>query len=144
MSNETDRDSSKLKGQPQTQARVQPQAQAQAQPQAVGFPTAKAVRLEEVVSYQEGSIVSRTLVKKNGGTITLFAFDTGQALSEHTAPFDAFVQILEGRAELTIGGQLVRAEAGHTVLMPGGVPHAVHARERFKMLLTMVRQVGGE
>lgn len=106
-----------------------------------GFPTGAAVRLEEIVSYQEGSIVSRTLAKKNGGTLTLFAFDAGQSLSEHTAPFDAFVQVLEGNVELTLGGQLVPAEAGQTVLLPGGVPHAVHARERFKMLLTMLRQV---
>lgn len=105
------------------------------------FPVAQAVRLDELVAYQAGSIVSRTIAKKNGGTVTLFAFDAGQALSEHTAPFDAFVQILDGCAELTIGGTAVRAEAGETVLMPGGIPHALHASERFKMMLLMVRQV---
>jgi quercetin dioxygenase-like cupin family protein len=106
-----------------------------------GIVAASPVRLEELVSYQEGAIVSRTIAKKNGGTITLFAFDADQALSEHTAPFDALAMVLEGRAELTIGGQAIRADAGQSVLMPGGVPHAVKAAERFKMLLVMVREV---
>jgi len=73
------------------------------------------------------------------GTISLFSFDTGQGLSEHTAPFDALVQILDGRAELTIGGNTVEAQAGQTVLMPADVPHSLRAPERFKMLLTMIR-----
>lgn len=103
------------------------------------LPPAEAVRLQTLLDYVPGSIVSRTLVKNPSGTVTLFSFDAGQALSEHTAPFDALVQILDGRAELTIGGKTVPAAAGQTVLMPANVPHAVHAPERFKMLLVMVR-----
>lgn len=106
-----------------------------------GMPAAKALELADLVDYQKGSIVSRTLAKANGGTVTLFAFDAGQALSEHTAPFDAFLQVLDGRADLTVGGKRVRAAAGRTVLMPAGVPHAVRAARRFKMLLVMVRRV---
>lgn len=105
-----------------------------------GLTPAQPVRLEEMIDYGTGSIVSRTLAKHDAGTITLFSFDAGQGLSEHTAPFDAMVQILEGAAELTIGGTPVSARKGHTVLMPAGVPHAVHAAERFKMLLVMIRQ----
>jgi quercetin dioxygenase-like cupin family protein len=93
-----------------------------------------------LVDYQEGGIVSRTLYKEAPGTLTLFAFDAGQQLSEHTAPFDAFVQVLDGAVELTIGGEKVPAKAGEIVLMPAGVPHAVTARERFKMLLIMFRR----
>jgi quercetin dioxygenase-like cupin family protein len=93
-----------------------------------------------LVDYQEGGIVSRTLYKETPGTLTLFAFDAGQQLSEHTAPFDAFVQVLDGAVELTIGGEKVPANAGELVLMPAGVPHAVTARERFKMLLIMFRR----
>lgn len=111
--------------------------------EAGGLPAAAPVALAELVSYQEGSIVSRTLVKRNGGTLTLFAFDVGQALSEHTAPFDAVVQILDGEAELVIGGEKVLAHEGQTVLMPADVPHAVHAPGRFKMLLVMIREVSG-
>lgn len=92
-----------------------------------GLPPSEPVELPELIAYQDGSIVSRTLVKKNGGTLTLFAFDAGQELSEHTAPFDAVVQILDGQAELIIGGEKVKASAGETVLMPADVPHAVHA-----------------
>jgi quercetin dioxygenase-like cupin family protein len=103
------------------------------------FPRGQAVRLEDEVAYAAGSIVSRTLAKAPGGSLTLFAFDAGQELSEHTAPFDAFVQVLDGGVELTIGGEKVAARAGETVLMPAGVPHAVRATERFKMLLSMVR-----
>lgn len=103
------------------------------------MPAAQALSLADLVSYQEGSIVSRTLAKRGGGTVTLFAFDKGQALSEHTAPFDALVQILDGQAELLIGGKSVVATAGQAVLMPANVPHAVNAPARFKMLLVMVR-----
>ena len=95
--------------------------------------------LPTLVDYAEGAVVSRTVAKNKAGTITLFAFDVGQGLSEHSAPFDAFVQVLDGETELTIGGQLVRARAGETVVMPANVPHAVHAVTRFKMLLTMLR-----
>jgi len=103
------------------------------------IPPAQATRLETMVSYQTGSVVSRTLIKKEKGNVTLFAFAQGQGLSEHTAPFDALVQILEGDAELIIGGKSVLASAGQTVLMPGGIPHAVKAPKDFKMLLTMIR-----
>jgi quercetin dioxygenase-like cupin family protein len=103
------------------------------------IPAATPVRLEELVEYSEGSVVSRTLTKTQAGTLTVFAFDAGEELSEHTAPFDAYVQILDGEALLTIGGQAVTATAGETVLMPADVPHAVQASQRFKMLLVMIR-----
>jgi quercetin dioxygenase-like cupin family protein len=99
------------------------------------------MELAGLVAYQDGSIVSRTLAKRNGGTLTLFAFDRGQSLSEHTAPFDAIVQILDGQAQLVIGGEKVPASQGQIVLMPANVPHAVHAPGRFKMLLVMIREV---
>jgi quercetin dioxygenase-like cupin family protein len=104
-----------------------------------GLAPAEPQRLDELVDYASGAVVSRTVIKRPVGTVTLFSFDQGQGLSEHTAPFDALVQILDGRAELTIGGKQVRAEAGQTVLMPADVPHALHAAERFKMLLVMIR-----
>jgi len=103
------------------------------------LPPAEALRLAELLAYVSGSVVSRTLIKRPVGTVTLFSFDKGQGLSEHTAPFDALVQVLAGRAELTIGGKLVNAGAGETVLMPADVPHSLHAPEPFKMLLTMIR-----
>lgn len=109
--------------------------------EATGLPPSEPFALAAHVSYQDGSIVSRTLVKKNGGTLTLFAFDAGQSLSEHSAPFDAVVQILDGEAELVIGGKEVFANSGQTVLVPADVPHAVHALQRFKMLLIMIREV---
>ena len=98
-----------------------------------------ALSLAELVDYSQGAVVSRTLVKKQTGTVTLFSFDAGQGLSEHTAPFDALVHILDGKAELTIGGKSVNAEAGQIVLMPANVPHALQAHERFKMLLVMIK-----
>ena len=103
------------------------------------LPPAAPVRLVDEVAFAPGAIVSRTIAKTKGGTLTLFAFDAGQELSEHTAPFDAFVTVLAGTAELVIGGASVRAAEGETVLMPANVSHAVRARERFKMLLSMVR-----
>jgi len=103
------------------------------------LPPACPVRLDEALEYVAGSVVSRTLARTKGGTITLFAFDAGQELSEHTAPFDAFVQVLDGTVELTIGGHPVLARAGETVLMPAHVPHAVRAVGAFKMLLSLVR-----
>jgi quercetin dioxygenase-like cupin family protein len=99
----------------------------------------RAVGLASLVDYQPGSIVSRTLIKKPTGTVTLFAFDAGQELSEHTAPFDAMVQVVEGQVELTIDGSPTRLAAGQALVMPAQAPHAVHATERFKMLLTMIR-----
>jgi quercetin dioxygenase-like cupin family protein len=103
------------------------------------FPAAKATRLATLVQYAKGSIVSNTVAQKKAGSLTLFAFDAGQELSEHTAPFDALVQVLDGAVRLTIGGKGVNAKAGDAVLMPAEVPHAVKATKRFKMLLTMIR-----
>ncbi len=100
---------------------------------------ARAHALAALVEYAEGSIVSRTLVDTEHTTVTLFAFDEGQALSEHTAPFDAYVNVLDGAAELVIGGESVAASAGQIVLMPADVPHAVRATGRFKMMLIMAR-----
>jgi quercetin dioxygenase-like cupin family protein len=100
---------------------------------------AQAQNLDGLVDYAADSIVSKTILDKPVGTITLFAFDAGQKLSEHTAPYDAVVQVIDGRAELTIGGKPVAVSAGELVIMPGNVPHAVTAAERFKMLLTMIR-----
>ncbi|MBW2732003.1 MAG: cupin domain-containing protein [Deltaproteobacteria bacterium] len=103
------------------------------------FPPSEAKSLTELVEYGEAAVVSRTLRKSKAGTLTVFAFDAGQGLSEHSAPFDAYVQVLEGRTVLVIGGERVEAQAGELVLMPADIPHAVEAPERFKMLLTMVR-----
>ena len=96
-------------------------------------------RAPELVGYQDGAVVSREIVAKKGGTVTAFAFDKGQGLSEHTAPFDALVQVLDGVAEITIGGTPHRLEKDDMILMPAGVPHALRAVERFKMLLVMIR-----
>jgi quercetin dioxygenase-like cupin family protein len=100
---------------------------------------AEALNLADQVEYAEGSVVSRTILQKQVGTLTLFAFDQGQGLSEHSAPFDALVQVLDGEVEVTIGGKPIRTKAGQTVLMPANVPHALKAVSRFKMLLTMIR-----
>ncbi len=97
-------------------------------------------KLVELVNYQNGSIVSRTIVNRKAGTITLFAFDQGQSLSEHTTPFDAVAHVLEGEAEITISGQAFHLSAGEMILMPANQPHAVNAIQRFKMLLTMIKE----
>lgn len=99
----------------------------------------KAMPLVSLVQYADGAVVSRTLTKGKSGTMTVFAFDRGQSLSEHSTPFDAYVQVLDGEVQLTIGGEAVVARAGEVVLMPANVPHAVHAMGRFKMLLMMFR-----
>ena len=99
----------------------------------------KAVDTKTLVEYSADSIVSKTLIDTKAGTITLFAFDAGQGLSEHAAPYDAVVQIIDGDAEITIGGNAVRASEGNMVVMPANVPHALQAVNRFKMLLTMIR-----
>lgn len=106
---------------------------------AKGLAAAEKATLAELVNYQEGAIVSRELVKKPTGTLTVFAFDAGQGLSEHTAPFDAVVQVLEGEVEIRIAGQPHRLRAGEIILMPAHQPHALKALRRFKMLLTMIR-----
>lgn len=104
-----------------------------------GIPPAEVVRAAELVSYQPGAVVSRQLVKHDKGNVTLFAFDARQGLSEHTAPFDALVHVLEGEVEITISGKSLRAGAGDLVLMPANQPHGLTAITPFKMLLTMVR-----
>ncbi len=100
---------------------------------------AKPLALLNALSYQEGAVVSKTLLNKLTGTVTLFAFDQGQGLSEHTAPFDALVQILEGEAEIFIDQQAVQVRAGELLLLPAQVPHALKALSPFTMLLTMIR-----
>ncbi len=97
------------------------------------------VKPADLIEYQQNSIVSREILKKKAGTVTLFAFDKGQGLSEHTAPFDALVHVLEGKVEITISGKPYRLQDGQMILMPAGKPHALDAIERFKMILTMVR-----
>lgn len=110
-----------------------------ASPTQSALPPAEPMVLTQAVQYATGSVVSRTLLKTDTGTLTLFAFDEGQELSEHTAPFNALVQVLDGAATLLIGGQTVTVRTGELVLMPANVPHAVRAGGRFKMLLTMFR-----
>lgn len=105
----------------------------------MSIPHASALSLDTLVIPTPGGIASRVLVKAPGGSATLFAFDEGQGLSEHTSPYDALVQVLSGRFVLTIGGTAVNAPAGSMVLMPAGVPHAVDAPEAGRMLLTMVK-----
>lgn len=100
---------------------------------------AQAVRLIDLVEYQEGAVVSRTIIDKRAGTVTLFAFDQGQGLSEHKAPFDALVYLLDGEAEVTISGKVLRLREGEMVVMPANQPHALKAIKRFKMILTMIR-----
>ena len=95
--------------------------------------------LNGLVEYASDSIVSKTIVDKRAGTITLFAFDAGQKLSEHTAPYDAVVQVIDGAGQVTIGGEAVTVPAGQIIIMPANVPHSVAAEQRFKMLLTMIR-----
>jgi len=97
------------------------------------------MQLSDLVNYQAGSVVSRTLINEKSGTVTLFAFDEGQGLSEHTAPFDALVHVLEGEAEVTISGKPLRLREGDMVIMPANKPHALRGLTRFKMLLTMIR-----
>jgi len=96
-------------------------------------------RLVDLVAYQAGSVVSRTIIDKKAGTITLFSFDEGQGLSEHTAPFDALVHLLDGEAEIIISGKAFHIREGEMIIMPANQPHALKAVKRFKMLLTMIR-----
>jgi quercetin dioxygenase-like cupin family protein len=95
--------------------------------------------LTDLVQYQAGAVVSRTLIKKPGGTVTAFAFDAGEGLSEHTAPFDALVFVIEGESEISISGRAHRVAAGHLLKLPAGQPHALKALTRFRMLLVMVK-----
>jgi quercetin dioxygenase-like cupin family protein len=102
-------------------------------------PKSQILRLAEMVGYQEGSVVSRQITKAEAGNVTLFAFDIDQGLSEHTAPFDALVHIVEGEAEVTISGQPYLLKEGDAIIMPADEPHALKAIQKFKMLLTMIR-----
>jgi len=96
-------------------------------------------KMKDMIAYQDGSIVSKEIIKKTSGTVTIFAFDQDQGLSEHTAPFDALVHILDGEAEITISGEPHRLKVDEMIIMPGGKPHALNAVKRFKMMLVMVR-----
>lgn len=100
---------------------------------------AQVMNAAELVAYQESAVVSREIVSQKTGTVTLFAFDQGQGLSEHTAPFDALVLVLDGEAEITIAGTPFRVQAGEMILMPAHKPHALKAVQRFKMMLIMIR-----
>jgi len=103
-------------------------------------PLATPQKLGDLLDYQEGSVVSRTIIKKSTGTITLFAFDAGEGLSEHSTPHDAVVEVLDGTVEITIGGEPHRVSAGESLLLPAGIPHALAAITAFKMILTMIRE----
>lgn len=100
---------------------------------------AQAVKLIDLIDYQEGSVVSRTIIDKKTGTLTLFAFGEGQGLSEHTAPYDATVYLLDGEVEVSISGKTLRLKEGEMVIMPAGEPHALKAIKRFKMMLVMIK-----
>ena len=99
----------------------------------------KVIKLASLLDYQEGAVVSRTIISKKVGTVTIFAFDKGQGLSEHSAPFDAMVYIIEGKAEITISGESMRVENGEMLIMPANEPHALKAIERYKMILIMIK-----
>lgn len=101
--------------------------------------TSEVADLKQLIDYQSSAVVSSTLIDKQVGTVTLFAFDKDQGLSEHTAPYDALVQIVEGKALVTIAGEEFNLEAGEIIIMPANIPHAVKAIEKFKMLLVMIR-----
>jgi quercetin dioxygenase-like cupin family protein len=101
--------------------------------------TQQVLNMKDMVAYQDGSIVSKEIIKKPTGTVTLFAFDQEQGLSEHTAPFDALVQIVDGEAEITISGEAHHLKEGEIIIMPAGKPHALKALKKFKMMLVMVR-----
>jgi len=111
----------------------------QAGPGKLGVLVSKAVGLAGLVDYQAGAVVSKTVIAKEAGTVTLFAFDRGQGLSTHSAPFDALVYILDGEARITISGRSLRVKAGDMVIMPADKPHALKAVKRFKMMLVMVK-----
>ena len=102
-------------------------------------PKSQVLKLADLVSYQEGSVVSRQITIADAGNVTLFAFDAGQELSEHTAPFDALAHIIEGEVEIRISGKLYLLNAGEVIIMPANEPHGVKAKTKFKMLLTMIR-----
>lgn len=101
--------------------------------------TSKTFVAVDSIEYAENSVVSKTILKKSTGNITLFAFDKGEGLSEHTTPHDAMLQVLDGKAEITIAGNLYDLQAGQSIILPASVPHAVKAHEKFKMMLTMIK-----
>jgi quercetin dioxygenase-like cupin family protein len=103
------------------------------------FEKSKVFSFKDSVDYAEGAIVSKTVLKKESGNISLFAFAEGEALSEHTAPFDAMIQVVEGKGEVTIGGRPFILESDQTIIMPANIPHSVKAVEKFKMVLTMIK-----
>jgi quercetin dioxygenase-like cupin family protein len=107
------------------------------------FDTSKVYHLSDAIAYADGGVVSKQVMKSKGGNVTLFAFDKDQGLSEHTAPYDALVQIIDGKAAITIGGDRHELKAGELIVMPANVPHALHATEPFKMMLVMIREVAG-
>lgn len=94
---------------------------------------------KDIIEYSDNSVVSKMIIRKEAGNVTLFSFDNGQFLSEHTAPYDAMVQVMEGKAEIIIGGKSFLLTEGESIIMPADIPHAVKAPERFKMLLTMIK-----
>jgi len=100
---------------------------------------AKTADISALVDYQSGAVVSRTIIERKTGTVTLFAFDKGQGLSEHTAPFDALVHIIDGEALITIAGKPITLKAGEVTIMPADKPHGLKAPEKFKMMLVMIR-----
>jgi len=102
-------------------------------------PKSEVLNIAELVEYNDGAVVSRQITKADGGNVTLFAFDREQELSEHTAPFDALVHVLEGETEISISGKQFHLRTGNAIIMPAGEPHAVKALTRFKMLLTMIK-----
>jgi quercetin dioxygenase-like cupin family protein len=103
-------------------------------------PKSEVLHMADLASYQEGSVVSRQITKEDAGNITLFAFDEGQELSEHTAPYDALVHVLDGEVEVRISGKPFRLNSGDAIIMPANDPHALKALTKFKMLLTMIRK----
>lgn len=103
------------------------------------FEKDKVIRFDQEVEYSGGSIVSKNVLKRATGNVSLFAFDKGEGLSEHTAPFDAMVQILDGKAEITVGDKKHLLEKGDSIIMPANIPHALLAVEKYKMLLTMIK-----
>jgi quercetin dioxygenase-like cupin family protein len=104
-----------------------------------GVARAQVARLVDLAGYQEGSVVSRTIIDRKTGTVTFFAFDEGQGLSEHTAPYDALVYLLDGEADIIISSKTMRVKEGEMVVIPAKKPHALKAVKRFKMILTMIR-----
>lgn len=105
----------------------------------MGEYTKEGLKLKDMISYQDGAIVSKTLINQSSGTVTLFAFDKGQALSEHTAPFDAFVYVIDGEAQISIDGKAFHVKSDEMIVIPANRPHALNAVTRFKMMLTMIK-----